>query len=104
MTDLTLIERDIRRILNSHWSMAQRTSAAEKLFERVNGLHTSIPNAQTKSQFRADYKALVGRTFGQSPDATGSKARVAALFLDHARKLEEIESTREKLNRELGDF
>lgn len=105
MTDLTFIERDFRRILTSHRSLVQRTAAAEKLFQRINGLHTSITDERRRAQFRADYKALVERTFGQSPsDGIGSKARVAELFLDHARNLKEAEVAKEKLDRELGDF
>jgi hypothetical protein len=98
MTDLTVIERDIRRILKSHRSIVQQTAMAESLFQRINGLLASITDERTRSQFRADYKALIERTFGQS------KTRVAELFLDHARNLKEVEATSEKLNRELGDF
>ncbi len=105
MTDLSLLERDIQRVLNSHRSMAQRTASAEKILQRVNGLLAAIPEEGRRVQFRADYKALVERTFGQSPsDGTGNKARVAELFLDHARNLKEAEATKEKLDRELGDF
>jgi hypothetical protein len=105
MIDLSLIERDIRRILNSHRSMAQRTAAAAKLFQRVNGVIAAIPDEQTRANFRAEYRALVERTFSQSPsDGTGSTAQVTELFLDHARNLKEAEATKEKLDRELGDF
>jgi hypothetical protein len=105
MTDLSLLERDIRRLLNSHRSMSQRTASSEKLFQRVNGLLAAIPDEKTRSQFRAEYRALVERTFGQSPShGTGNKGRVAELFLDHARNLKEAEATKEKLDRELGDF
>jgi hypothetical protein len=105
MTDLTLIERDIRRVLNSKRSILYRTGSAEKLFQRINGLHTSIADEPRRAQFRTDYRALVESIFGQSPsDGTGSKARVAELFLDHARNLKEAEATKEKLDRELGDF
>jgi hypothetical protein len=51
------------------------------------------------------FRALVERTFVQSPsDGTGSKGRVAELFIDHARNLKEAEAAIEKLDRELGDF
>jgi hypothetical protein len=105
MTDFTLIERDIKRILNSHRSMVYRTATSEKLLQRINGLHTAIADERQRSQFRADYKALIERTFGQSPsDGIGGKARLAQLFLDHAGNLKEAEATKEKLDRELGDF
>lgn len=105
MIDLSLIERDIGRILNSHRSMAQRTAAAGKLFQRVHGLLATIPDEQTRATFRAEYRALVERTFTQSSsDGTGSKAQVAELFLGHVRNLKEAEATKEKLNQELGDF
>jgi hypothetical protein len=105
MTDFTLIERDIQRILNSHRSMVYRTASVEKLLGRINGLHTAIADERQRSQFRSDYKALVERTFGQSPsDGSGGKARLARLFLDHAGNLKEAEAAKEKLDRELGDF
>ena len=103
MTDLSLLERDIRRVLNSKRSIAYRTASAEKLLQGINGLYTAIPDDQTRGQFRAEYRALVERIFGQSPpDGTGTKARVAELFLEQARNLKEAEATKEKLNRELG--
>ena len=105
MTDLTLIERDIGRILNSHRSMVYRTASVEKLLQRINGLHTAMTDDRHRLQFRSDYKALIERTFGQAPsDGTGGKARLAQLFLDHARNLKEVEAAKEKLDRELGDF
>jgi hypothetical protein len=105
MTDLTLIERDIRRILNSHRSMVYQAAAAEKLLQRINGLHTAVADERHRSQFRSDYKALIERAFGQSPSGgTGGKARLAQLFLDHAGNLKEVEAAKEKLDRELGDF
>jgi hypothetical protein len=80
-------------------------ASAEKLFQRINGLHTAITDEQHRAQFRADYKALVERIFSESTSSgTGSKARLAELFVDHARNLREAEAAKEKLNRELGDF
>jgi hypothetical protein len=104
MTDFTLIERDIKRILNSHRSMVYRTASAEKLLARINGLHTAIADERQRSQFRTDYKALIERTFQTSPDGMGGKARLAHLFLNHAGNLKEAEAAKEKLDRELGDF
>jgi hypothetical protein len=105
MIDLTLLEREIRRILNSHRSMVERTAAADKLFQRVSGLHTAIPDTGARAQFRAAYRDLVARMLGQSPSSLSSnKARLAECFLDHARNLKEVEATKEMLDRELGDF
>jgi hypothetical protein len=105
MTDLSLIERELRRIQKSHKSVVDRTAMTTKLLQTVDGLHTSIPDEPTRSQFRAEYRALVERTFGQSPgDPTTNKARIGGLLLEHARNLKEVEAAREKLNRELGDF
>jgi hypothetical protein len=104
MTDLVLLERDMRRIVNSHRSMVQRTAASEKLFGRVDGLHTAISDEARRAQFRADYRALVERTFSPSANLSTNKAHLAERFLDHARNLKEVEAAKEQLNRELGDF
>jgi hypothetical protein len=104
MTDLALLERDIRRIVNSHRSMAQRTAASEKLFERVNGLEAAIPDEARRAQFRAEYRGLVERTFGPSANLSANKADLAKRFVDHARNLKAVEAAKEQLNRELGDF
>jgi hypothetical protein len=105
MTDFSVIERELRRIQKSHRSVVDRTAMANKLSQTVDGLHASIPDEPTRSEFRAGYRALVERTFTQSPgDPTTNKARIGGLLLEHARNLKEVEAAREKLNRELGDF
>jgi hypothetical protein len=104
MTDLILLERDIRRIVNSHRSMAQRTAASEKLFERVTGLDAAISDQARRAQFRADYRALVERTFSPSANLSANNTRLAERFLSHARNLKDVEAAKEQLNRELGDF
>src|ERR1700744_4535244 len=93
MTDLSLLERDIKRIVNSHRSMVQRTAAAEKLFQRVSGLHAAIPDTHARSEFRNAYKDLVARTLS---NLSSSKAQLADRFLDHARNLKEAEAATEK--------
>jgi hypothetical protein len=103
MIDLSQIEHDIRRILTSHRSIVQRTTTAEQLIQRINGLHASLTDDRARSQFRADYRGLAERLLGSSTP-TGNKARLATLLLDHARNLKEVEAAQEKLNRELGDF
>jgi hypothetical protein len=105
MTDIPSIERDFRRILNSRRSMVEMIRMAERLFQKINEFHSTLKDESAKANFRADYTRLAETRFGLSSSRSDTaKSRLTSLILDHARKLKEVEATKEKLNRELGDF
>ena len=105
MIDSTLIERDFRRILSSRRSAADMTKTFDGLSQRINEHYSSLTDNAAKAQFRSEYRTLVQSKFplsGGSP--THSKFRLIQLLHDHAHGLKDVEDTKEKLNRELGDF
>jgi hypothetical protein len=105
MIDFSPLEREFRRILNSHQSMVHRKIMADQLFQKINAMHAGLADDQARSQFRNAYREFAERSFPlpRSFQPT-NQTRLKELFLDHARNLKEVEATQEKLNRELGDF
>jgi hypothetical protein len=103
--DARQVEREYRRILNSRKSMPQKEAMADQLFQKINEFYASLTEEGARSQFRADYRTLVEAKFAPSPNsAPATQAQLIERIIDHARNLKEAEATREKLNRELGDF
>jgi hypothetical protein len=105
MVDITSIESEYRRIMKSRRSMVEMTKMADRLFQTVSDFYATLSNEDEKTQFRTDYIRLAetGISLPHSRSDT-NKTRLATLMLDHARNLKAIEATKEKLNRELGDF
>jgi hypothetical protein len=102
--DVPQIEREFRRILKSRKSMPQRDAMAERLFQKISEFHASLADDRARSQFRADYGALAEAKFVMPSSSAADQTPLVDRILDHARNLKEVEATREKLNRELGDF
>src|ERR1700745_763148 len=103
--DIPQVEREFRRILNSHKSVLQKQAMADRLCQKINEFYGSLTDDQARSQFRANYRTLVENKFGSSlSSAPAGQAPLIERITDHARNLKEVEATREKLNRELGDF
>ena len=102
--DVPQIEREFRRVLKSRKSMLQREAMAERLFQKINEFHASLADDRARSQFRADYRSLAEAKFVMPSSSVADKTPLVDRILDHARNLKEVEATREKLNRELGDF
>jgi hypothetical protein len=99
------IEREFRRILNSSKSLPQKEVMADRLCQKINEFYASLADDRARSQFRANYRTLAETKFGSSPSsAPGTQGSLIERMIDHARNLKEAEATREKLNRELGDF
>jgi len=59
MIDLSPIERELRRVLNSHRSMIHRTAMVDRLCGQINSIHATLPGDKARSQFRAVYRAFV---------------------------------------------
>jgi hypothetical protein len=74
-------------------------------FQKINEFYGTLTDENAKAQFRADYVRLAETRFGvpQSRSDTNND-RLAALILDHSRKMKKVETTQEKLNLGLGDF
>jgi hypothetical protein len=103
--DTASIESEYRRIMKSRRSLIDMTRLADRLFQKINEFYGTLTDENAKAQFRADYVSLAEKRFGvpESRSETSS-AKLTALMLDHARNLKEVEGTKEKLNKELGDF
>jgi hypothetical protein len=105
MMDIQQIEREFRRILNSHKSILQKQAMADRLCQKVNEFYASLTDDQARSQFRANYRTFAETGFGSSPSSVPTaQAPLIERIIDHARNLKEAEAKREELNRELGDF
>ena len=105
MINFSPLEREFRRILHSHQSMVHRQGMADRLFQKINGMHAGLPDDQARLQFRTAYRDFAEKSFALPESFQPSnQTRLKTLFLDHARNLKEVEATQEKLNRELGDF
>ena len=103
--DMPSIEGEYRRIMKSRRSMVQKTKMADRLFQKINGFYGSLKDENAKTRFRADYVKLAETKFGLPRTSSDTNnGRLTVLMLDHARNLEEVEATKEKLSRELGDF
>jgi curved DNA-binding protein CbpA len=103
--DIASIESEYRRIMKSRRSLADMTRLADRLFQKINEFYGTLTDENAKAQFRADYVRLAETRFGV-PEARSETTggRLAALLVDHSRNLKEVEATKEKLNKELGDF
>jgi hypothetical protein len=85
--------------------MPEKEAMTDRLCQKVNEFYASLTDDQARSQFRANYRTLAETKFGSSPaSAPTTQAPLIERIVDHARNLKEAEATREKLNRELGDF
>jgi hypothetical protein len=105
MIGVMQIERDFSRILNSKRSLIAKTKMVDRLCQKINEHHTSLPDDSARSRFRSEYRTLVETKFPKSTsDAQTNRARLSELILDHACKLKEVEEMQENLNRKLGDF
>jgi hypothetical protein len=104
MMDNAQIEREFRRVLNSRKSALEMTTMFDRLAHKINDHYASLRDDAVKAKFRAEYRALVETKFPVPTGSATNKTKLSQLLHDHAGNLESIEKTKEKLNRELGDF